>query len=384
MHPMIGNALPAFAAATMLALAGTALARRVALAVGFVDRPGPTKSHTRAIPYLGGVAIFGATLGGWLTGHLLSTRIVVMAIAGAAVCLVGLVDDHRQLGPWVRLTAEGAAASAVVITGIRTEPFGIPALDIAITLVWIVGVTNALNLMDNADGLAGGTAFGVAGGAFVLAALGGQDTVATATAAVGGACIGFLVYNWRPATIFMGDAGSLFLGFVLAVAVLEVRPEIAWPASLAVPLLLFALPLLDTAVVMVSRFRHHRPLMRGGKDHLSHRLISLGCPPGVAVALLLAVQAGLSTLAVLAGRAVISVWPALACGGALLVGLVLVAVQARAYEQAPLGTWTRLRFLVDHKAQSNRVWRSAVEVIDDPGAAAARSAELPNSDARLT
>jgi UDP-GlcNAc:undecaprenyl-phosphate/decaprenyl-phosphate GlcNAc-1-phosphate transferase len=383
-QPVIGNALLALAAATVLALAGTALARRVALAVGFVDRPGPTKIHAQPVAYLGGVAILLATLGGWLTGQLFTTRMVVLAIVGAGVCLLGLVDDYRELGPWMRLTAEAAAASTVVLAGIRAQLFGIPALDIAITLVWIVGVTNAFNLTDNTDGLAAGVALGAAGGVSVLAALGGQDPLATAIAAVAGACAGFLVHNWRPATIFMGDAGALFLGFVIAVGVLDLRPAVTQPASLGVPLLLLALPVVDTAVVMVARFRYHRPLMSGGKDHLSHRLVSFGCAPSVAVVLLLAVQASLSALAVLAGRAVVPMGLALACGGTVLGALLLVAARARVYEQAPLTIWTRLLLLIDHKpTRSQPVLQPAVEV-ESPGATAAQAAELAKSDTPLS
>src|SRR5438270_1021892 len=121
MQSVMGSSLVALAAAGVLALAGTALARRVALAVGFVDHPGPTKIHADPVAYLGGVAILIATLGGWLTDELFSTRMAVLAIAGTGVCLLGLVDDYRQLGPWVRLTAEAAAASAVVIAGIRAQ-----------------------------------------------------------------------------------------------------------------------------------------------------------------------------------------------------------------------------------------------------------------------
>ena len=114
MQSVMGSSLLALGVAAVLALAGTALARHVALAVGFVDQPGPTKIHAQPVAYLGGVAILVATLGGWLSGQLLSTRTAVLAIAGAGVCLLGLVDDYRVLGPWVRLTAETAAASAVV------------------------------------------------------------------------------------------------------------------------------------------------------------------------------------------------------------------------------------------------------------------------------
>lgn len=332
---MQGRWLVAFGVAASLGVIAVPLLRRVALATGFVDSPGPTKSHARDMPYLGGIAIAGATLSGWLLEPALNTRIAVVALAGVGVALVGLVDDGHRLGPWVRLAAEGTAAGAVVIAGVRAEPFGIAALDVAVTLVWIVGVTNALNLFDNMDGLAAGTAATVAGGVFALAAIGGQDAVATAAAGLVGACIGFLVHNWRPASIFMGDAGALFLGFVLSIAVLELEPDVALPGSLVVPVLLLALPVLDTSFVTIARLRRGRSVMSGGTDHLSHRLVALGLSPELAVATLVGFEAVLAVLAVACGSGAVSLWIGILGGVVVIAGVGSVAVRARVYpEQA--------------------------------------------------
>jgi UDP-GlcNAc:undecaprenyl-phosphate/decaprenyl-phosphate GlcNAc-1-phosphate transferase len=333
----------AFGLAACVGLLGVPLLRFLALDVGLVDAPGPTKVHAREIPYLGGVAIAGATIAGLLLEPRLGSRIAVVALAAIGVALVGLVDDHRTLGPWFRLAVEAGAAGAVMIAGVRAEPFGVPALDVAVTLVWIVGITNALNLFDNMDGLAAGTAGVIAAGVFALAAIGGQEVVATVGAALAGACAGFLVHNWRPASIFMGDAGSLFLGFVVSIAVLELRPDISLPWSLAVPLLLLALPVLDTSMVTVARIRHGRRVITGGKDHLSHRLVALGMSPPVAVATLIGVEGVLTTFAVACGSGAVPLWVGAAVAAAVLAGLVAATARAHVYAEPAMGFRTSLR-----------------------------------------
>jgi UDP-GlcNAc:undecaprenyl-phosphate GlcNAc-1-phosphate transferase len=333
----------AFSAAALLALAGTELARRVALAVGFVDRPSHHKTHAREIPYLGGVAIAAAALVGWQFEPRLGARVGVAAVAAVAVALVGLVDDDRGLSHRSRLVFQAAAALAVVGAGIRAEPTGIGPVDIAVTVVWIVGVTNALNLVDNMDGLAAAVAAGTAGAVFALAALGGQDTLATAAAGLAGACVGFLAHNVRPASIFMGDAGALFLGFVLSIAVLEVDPVLSVPGSLAVPLLLLSLPVLDTTAVAVARARRGLRVTSGGRDHLSHRLVAVGIGPGPAVALLVALQGALSAVTVLVGRGVVPLAGGLAIAAILLTGLAGLTARAPVYAEPVIGLRARLR-----------------------------------------
>ena len=326
----------AFSVAALTALVGTELLRRVALAAGFVDRPGPAKVHVRPIPYLGGAAIAGAAFAGWLFAPRLPSRLAVTAVAAAFLVLVGLLDDHRILGHRSRLVAQVAAAAAVIAAGVRAEPSGISPLDIAVTFLWIVGVTNALNLLDNMDGLAAGVGAVAAGGLFVLLAGADQAAVGVCAAALAGACCGFLAYNARPATIFMGDAGSLFLGFVLAVAAIEVQPDLRPPGSLVVPLVLLALPVLDTTVVTLARLRHGRRIMVGGTDHLSHRLVALGLPPGAAVGTLVGVQALLTAVAVLVGREVLAPATGLVLAASVLAAVGALAARTDVYEEPPV------------------------------------------------
>ena len=311
-----------------LAALATPLVRRLALATGFLDRPAPHKAHPEPVPYLGGVAVTGSVLAALLAAANVSARVAVFAVAALAVAAVGLADDRRQLKPSVRLAAQAMAAGMVAAAGVRADVTGLLLVDLALTMLWIVGVTNALNLLDNMDGLAAGTAAVAASGALALAALAGQPMETALAAALAGACAGFLLYNRRPASIFMGDAGSLFLGFSLAVLALEVRPVPQGMARHAAALMLLGLPLLDTVTVVVARLRHRRPVAMGGRDHLSHRLVALGVPPGRAVTVLVAAEAGMVAVAVAAGRSWLPV--AVALGLAGVSAAVLVAVTARA------------------------------------------------------
>lgn len=333
----------AFVATGLTAFLLSIVLRRVALSTGFVDRPGPAKLRSHEVPYLGGVAIAVAALVVWPIEPDLPAQVAVVGLAAVGILLVGLVDDARNLGPLPRIGAECAAAGIVVLAGVRAEPFGNPVLDVALTIVWIVGVTNALNLLDNMDGLAAGVAGAVAAGVFVLAAILGQDWVAIASLALAGACCGFLVHNWRPASIYMGDAGSLFLGFVLSIVVLDLRPDVVEPRSLLVPVLFLSLPVLDTALVSCARIRRGSSVLDGGTDHVSHRLVALGLPPPIAVAVLVGAQAVLSALAVAYGAAGIPFWFAAAGGVSVIVVLALAAAQADIYDVPVVGFLPGLR-----------------------------------------
>ena len=332
--------LEAFAIALVVSVLATPLARRLALATGIVDRPAARKVHLREVPYLGGLAIAVAVLVGTIGGRGTGWRIGVIACAAAVLGLVGLLDDDRTLAAAPRLALQAAAALAAVAAGVRAEPFGIPAYDIFLTVIWIVAVTNTLNLLDNMDGLTGGVAIAVSAGVLALATFGDQSVLAVFAAATCGACIGFLAFNWRPASIFMGDAGALFLGYVLAVSSLALRPAIAPPGSFAVPVLLLAVPLLDTTTVVLARSRRRIPVLQGGRDHLSHRLVALGLRPPVAVGILVGVSLVDAVVAVFVGRGVLALAPAVLIGMAGPAGLAVVASRAKVYPVRVRG-WTR-------------------------------------------
>lgn len=269
-----------FIIALVFSIIATPLARRLALAGGVVDAPNARKVHKTPTPLLGGAAIYLAfIIAVAVFGTRQEIRQLVGVIVGATfISAVGVIDDVRGLRPAVKLVAQLIAACILPLVGLHVRLFPIEALNWALTVFWIVGVTNALNLLDNMDGLSGGIAAIGAAHFLLLAAINGQFLVGALSAALLGACIGFLRYNFNPASIFMGDTGSLFIGFVLAAIGIKLRffgntYIVTW----MVPIVVLLLPIFDTSLVFVSRLRRGlNPLTTPGKDHLSHRLVALG------------------------------------------------------------------------------------------------------------
>jgi len=276
----------------------TELARRLAIRFALTDDPGPHKGHKRPTPHLGGVVIAVGVLipsAVALSGG--DTRLRVLLLAATVVAILGLVDDLRRLTPRARLIVEGLAAASVVAVGGRIEIFG-NGLDGVLAVVWIVVITNSFNLLDNMDGVAAGVAC-VTGAVLSFAAfMVGQRSIGVVLLALACACAGFLLHNWTPARIFMGDAGSLFIGFVISASALLVCARSVHHATIAGPLLVTFVATVDTGVVLVSRHRAGRPLMLGGTDHVSHRLRRLGLSTSQ-VALALSATAALTCLAVI-------------------------------------------------------------------------------------
>jgi len=250
------------------------LLRRVSMRRGWVDVPNRRKSHARPTPLLGGVAIVVSSIpAGLLLLHGYSPALMAIIVGAVVLSLLGLADDIRPLSPMIRLEVEALVAGFVVYSGVRLPIFG-NALDAVLTVVWIVLITNSFNLLDNMDGVA--TVVAIAASAFLAAtaAATGQPGAAVLLASVCGGCAGFLAHNWAPAKIFMGDCGSLFIGFIIATSAVLVHGTGAGRLT-AVWLATFV-PTIDTAVVLISRHRARRPLLRGGTDHISHRLRRLG------------------------------------------------------------------------------------------------------------
>lgn len=318
---------------TVVAVGGVALLlggllteplRRFALRYGITDLPDGRKGHARPTPYLGGIAVavvalavggLAAFAGGWGNPGL------AVLLGGAAVMTVlGLADDLHPLGPVPRLGVEAATASAVVLVCGHPTVFG-GVVDAALAVLWIVFTTNAFNLLDNMDGAAA-TLCAVMGGFLCWHAWwGGQAGLGVVLAALCGACLGFLCHNWHPARIFLGDSGSLFVGFTVASAAVVLHKGavgLSLPAGLLTTTLVATV---DTALVMLSRYREARPLLQGGQDHASHRLRRLGLTVRQAVTAL-GVFAGLSGLCgVLLAQGVLP-------PGLLLVVAAVVAVAA--------------------------------------------------------
>ncbi len=269
-----------FTGALLIAFAATPVARRIAPRVGVMDQPNPRKVHAQPMPLLGGAAIVIASL---LTLLLLRDRFEIQQLSsillGAALmALLGFYDDRWGLRPILKLIGQIAATIILILSGVKVTALPEEWMNIAVTLVWVVGLTNSLNLLDNMDGLSSGVAAVCASFFVVMAAMSGQVYVGALAAALLGATLGFLVYNFNPASIFMGDTGSLFLGFILAAIGIKLRfpdnvPFVTW----MVPIVVMGMPIFDTTLVFVSRLRRgQNPLTTPGKDHVSHRLVGLG------------------------------------------------------------------------------------------------------------
>jgi UDP-GlcNAc:undecaprenyl-phosphate GlcNAc-1-phosphate transferase len=278
---MIQIALIALVALTF-SMVATPLMRRVALRAGVVSVPRTRDLHIAPVPLLGGAAIYAAFVVALLLfGDRFYIRELIGILLGATlISLFGFADDRWGLGALAKLGGQLLAGAVLVLGGTQVQLVPQPWLNWALTIVWVVGITNALNFLDNMDGLSGGVATIAAAFFLLLAAMNTprQVLVGAMAAALIGACVGFLRYNLNPATIFMGDTGSLFIGFVLAALAIKLRflgntPLVTW----MVPVCVLALPIFDTALVVVGRLRRGvNPFTTAGKDHLSHRLHALG------------------------------------------------------------------------------------------------------------
>ena len=322
-----------FLTALMLAVSSTPAARWIAPRLGFMDLPDARRVHRHPIPRLGGAAIYLAAIAALLIfGEQFSIPQAVGVLLGATlVSFFGLWDDRRSLSPALKLLGQFVAAGILLMTNVRVGIFPYQWLNAVITLVWVIGITNAMNLLDNMDGLSGGV--GAVASAFflLLAAMNGQFLVGALSAALLGACVGFLVYNLNPASIIMGDSGALFLGFMLASVGIKLRfPENVYIVTWMVPVLILSVPIFDTTLVVVSRLlRRVNPLTTPGKDHLSHRLVNMGFTQREAVMILYLVGGALGLLAVFVTQATILEGYAVGVMVALSGIVALVALEGR-------------------------------------------------------
>ncbi len=313
-----------FTSALLFAVGGTPLARKLALRLGVIDQPSARKLHLSPVPLLGGVAIYGACILALLIfeDRFRIPQLVSILLGATLVSFLGVWDDRWGMRPLLKLGGQVLAALILIWTDVQVSFLPHPFLNGTLTVLWVVGITNALNLLDNMDGLSGGV--GAIASAFflLLAAMHDQYLVGGLAAALLGACLGFLVYNFNPARIFMGDTGSLFLGFILAAVGIKLRfpanvPIVTW----MVPVMVLGLPIFDTTLVLISRLRRGlNPLTTPGKDHVSHRLVAMGLTQREAVLVLCLVCGALGVLAIFLTQA--SVMEGYVVGGTVaLVGL---------------------------------------------------------------
>lgn len=314
----------AFLVSFALAWALTPLMLRVALRLSVFDLPDERKAQSSPVPYLGGVAIVLAFALTVLVAGIVTEppsglgALAAVLATGLVLSLMGLVDDLRGLPAAIRVIVEVGAGVVVYITTPAINLPGPQWVDAVVTILWVVGVTNALNLLDNMDGLSAGVTTIAAVSFCAVAAINGQFLVAALSAAVAGCAAGFLRHNFHPAKIYMGDAGSLFLGFMLATLGVRLQlQDVPLTVAVFVPILILGVALFDTTLVTVSRLRHGRSPLQGGRDHASHRLVWIGIPVPISVGLIYGVAASLGFLALLLARLD-------ATSGLMLVGFVLV------------------------------------------------------------
>jgi UDP-GlcNAc:undecaprenyl-phosphate GlcNAc-1-phosphate transferase len=278
--------------------------RALAIRLGAMDAPNlARKTQTEPVPYLGGVAIalgitiitfaavfVGGNASGQNNGQLKDLALTVL-LPALVLGAMGLFDDLRSLSPWPRLLTQTLVGTVVAFVIVENGTIGTAFgggdlasdaangswLNTLVTIVWIVGICNSINFFDNLDGAASGAVAIAALGVFLIALDRGQELVSALSIVTAGATIGFLMWNKSPAKIYMGDAGALFLGIIISVATIRLNPGITptWQ-SLAIPVMLLAVPLLDTCVAVFSRLARGLSPLTGGKDHLSHRLVRAG------------------------------------------------------------------------------------------------------------
>ena len=314
-------------AAALLSVICTYLVRAFALRSGYVAKPKSDRWHKRPTAMLGGIAIFVATTAIYFLFVPRSPESLVVIGGSAFLFLVGLVDDVLSIRPYQKLIGQLIGAGILVLNGLTLPLTGYEIVDIWLTVFWVVGITNAINLLDNMDGLAAGiSAIAAFSLAWNFAANGLTNELLLASALIG-ALVGFLVFNFNPASIFMGDCGSMFIGFLLSGSVLLNQVggrSRGIVAILAVPVLILFVPIFDTTFVTVLRKLWGRKASQGGRDHTSHRLVALGLSERSAVLMLYAFALAAGGLAILVGQ--ISVIKSFALIGFFIVGLVILGV----------------------------------------------------------
>ncbi len=314
-------------AAFLLAVVLTYLVRPVALKAGVVAVPKEDRWHRGRIPLLGGVAIVGAVLIVAALLPPLPAQAWTLVGGAAVLALAGLVDDLRPLKPQAKFLIQLVITSVLVTAGLQLTVTGYSAIDQIITLVWLVGVANAFNLLDNMDGLAAGIGLIAAAFRCYFFLLDGNLAGAWLAGALAGALAGFLLFNFQPASVFMGDTGSLFIG--LMVGGLNVMGPFPYSrgtvAVLLLPVLVLLVPLFDTAFVTVARTMAGRSVAQGGRDHTSHRLVALGMSERGAVLALWAMALASGLVGVLSYRYGLPYTATLV--GLLLAGVVVLAAK---------------------------------------------------------
>jgi UDP-GlcNAc:undecaprenyl-phosphate GlcNAc-1-phosphate transferase len=362
MLPSLFQILAAFCISAVVAALATPAVRALAIRGGHVSIPVDDRWHRRPVPFLGGLAI----IAGFIAGLSMVDRwppIAPLLLCSGLMAIVGIVDDFRRLRPLTKLIAQMLITGLLLILVSPPAITGSIIVDQLLAFTWIVGITNAFNLLDNMDGLSAGVA-AIAGVGYLGLLLSGTGSAVTIPfAAFVGAAVGFLIHNFPPASIFMGDGGSFFLGSFLGGAWLWLAPtEARGLNTTLVPMLILLVPIFDTAFVTYTRRRAGRSAMVGGRDHTSHRLVALGVSERTAVLTLYALACAGAFLAIGLGR--LPIGPTLAA--VFLYAMIVVAigiVLGSTTEPAADGDASTAPPFISDIAQRRRVY----EVLADTG-----------------
>ncbi len=299
-----------FSLAFGVSLAATPFVRIIAYKIGAVDVPDARRVHDHPIPRMGGLAIFYGFLISILCFAPVDTQLKGILIGSLIIVSLGIVDDVKQLGAGIKFLIQIVVAVIVVCHGVVIEYVSVPAFvsesgilslgyfAYPITILWIVGVTNAVNLIDGLDGLAVGVSSIATFSLFFIAILAGEMQVALLSAALAGGCLGFLPYNFNPAKIFMGDTGSTFLGYMLSIVCIQGLFKGYVVISFIIPFLILGLPIFDTAFAIVRRIWNKKPIMAPDRGHLHHKLMDMGFSQKQTVAILYIITSILALSAV--------------------------------------------------------------------------------------
>lgn len=351
---MNAQPLSAFLIALSASLVATFVVRSFARRYGILAKPRADRWHRKPTALLGGIGIWAAFMIGVLSSPTPSIISNPIIIGASLLFLIGLIDDFLRLKPYTKLVLQLSAATYVVSTGATLPWTTLEPVNQVITIFWLVGITNAVNLLDNMDGLAAGISAIAALFLGINFYLNGQPQEAILSATLVGAALGFLAFNRKPASIFMGDCGALFLGFLLGGMSLwsdygRTRNVLA---VLATPLLIFLIPILDTSIVTLCRKLSGRPVSQGGRDHMSHRLVALGLSEKNAVEMLyfFAFVSGAFALVLrfVAPDVTLFVIPAFALG-VVMLGLYIGEVKIYDASEIPRSGFSKLFIELSHK-----------------------------------
>ncbi|MFR6291830.1 MAG: glycosyltransferase family 4 protein [Peptococcaceae bacterium] len=296
---MLKDLLMAFIA-LVISLLLVPFVAKLAVKIGAVDKPNARKVHTRIMPRMGGLAIYLSFFAVLFLSHGFSKQLLGIFLGGTILVLVGIIDDMKDIPAKVKLLGQIVAACVVVAFGVRVDfmtnifqgdTFFLSFFSIPVTIIWIVAIINAVNLIDGLDGLAAGISTIAAITMAIAGYASGQTEMASMAMILIGSTLGFLRYNFHPAKIFMGDTGSMFLGYTLAVfAVLGVAKSFTM-LSLVTPILVLAIPILDTLFAIIRRKMNHKPIFKPDKHHLHHCLLNYGFSHRDTVLIIYAVSA---------------------------------------------------------------------------------------------